>query len=192
MSQYLLIVTALFCMHSYAIEEVIQPTSSGPYSQLEVQLTPKEKDWLTRNPDIRVAVKSAWMPIEFKLESERHRGVSVDYLNAISQLLNVSFTVVDFPDDAEPETVDILSGVIGSQPPYPDYRALSQPFLVVPFAIYVNRSQPQFAQINSLDALKGKRVAVFKHGILSKRITENYPEIEQVFVNIADEAFQLL
>lgn len=192
MSQYLLIVTALFCMHSYAIEEVIQPTSSGPYSQLEVQLTPKEKDWLTRNPDIRVAVKSAWMPIEFKLESERHRGVSVDYLNAISQLLNVSFTVVDFPDDAEPETVDILSGVIGSQSPYPDYRALSQPFLVVPFAIYVNRSQPQFAQINSLDALKGKRVAVFKHGILSKRITENYPEIEQVFVNIADEAFQLL
>ena len=107
MRQYLLILTALFCAHSYAIEEVIQPTSSGPYSHLEVQLTPKEKNWLTQNPDIRVAVKSAWMPIEFKLESERHRGVAVDYLNAISQVLNISFSIVDFPEDSEPGEVDI-------------------------------------------------------------------------------------
>lgn len=192
MRQYLLILTALFCAHSYAIEEVIQPTSSGPYSHLEVQLTPKEKNWLTQNPDIRVAVKSAWMPIEFKLESERHRGVAVDYLNAISQVLNISFSIVDFPEDSEPGEVDILSGVIGNQVIYPDCRALNQPYLVVPFVIYVNRNQPQSLQIQSLDALKGKRVAVFKHGVLSKRIAENYPEVKQVFVNIADKAFQML
>ena len=58
--------------------------------------------------------------------------------------------------------------------------------------IYVNRNQPQSLQIQSLDALKGKRVAVFKHGVLSKRIAENYPEVKQVFVNIADKAFQML
>lgn len=185
-------IAALFCSHAYAIDEVIQSTGSGTYSKLEVQLTPKERDWLKQNPDIRVAVKSAWMPIEFKLESERHRGVSVDYLNAISQLLNVNFTVIDFPEDSEPESVDVVSGVIGSKTIYPDYRALSQPFLVVPFAIYVNRNQSQTEQVNTLDGLKGKRVAVFKHSVLSKRISENYPEIKQVLVNIADEAFQLL
>ncbi len=187
-----LIVTAMYCANVHAIEEVIQAASSETHSQIEVKLTPKEKAWLAQNPDIRVAVKSAWMPIEFKLESERHRGVSVDYLNAISQLLNISFTIIDFPEDSQPEVVDLISGVIGNQIVYPDYRALNQPFLVVPFAIYVNRSQQQMAEVNSLDALKGKRVAVFKHGLLSRRISENYPDIKLVSVNIADEAFQLL
>jgi len=187
-----LIVTAMYCANVHAIEEVIQAASSETHSQIEVKLTPKEKAWLAQNPDIRVAVKSAWMPIEFKLESERHRGVSVDYLNAIAQLLNISFTIIDFPEDSQPEVVDLISGVIGNQIVYPDYRALNQPFLVVPFAIYVNRSQQQMAEVNSLDALKGKRVAVFKHGLLSRRISENYPDIKLVSVNIADEAFQLL
>lgn len=187
----LVITTILFCPSIYAFEELIQAGTSGDARHVDIKLTPKEEAWLENNPDIRVAVKSAWMPIEFKLESERHRGISVDYLNAISQLLNVNFNVIDFPEDSEPGAVDMLSGVIGNQVVYPDYRALAQPFLVVPFVIYVNRNQPGM-EINSLDALKGKRVAVFKHGILSKRISDNYPDIKLVHVNIADEAFQLL
>ena len=192
MTALLLMVTVLFSANVHAIEEVIEATHAGEPNHLEINLTPKEKAWLAQNPDIRVAVKSAWMPIEFKLESERHRGVSVDYLNAMSQLLNVNFTIVDFPENTEPGMVDMISGVIGSQVIYPDFRALSQPFLVVPFMIYVNRNQEQEIPINSLDSLKGKRVAVFKYGVLSKRIKENYPDINLVFVNIADEAFQLL
>lgn len=192
MRVYLLIVCVLFCINVHAIEELIHTSSSKLPGKLEVKLTPKEKDWLAQNPVIRVAVKSAWMPIEFKLESERHRGVSIDYLQAISDLLNISFSVVDLPEDSQPAFVDMLSGVIGPQGIHPDYRALSQPFLVVPFVIYVNRNQEQSIQIDSLESLKGKRVAVFKHGALPKRIKENYPDIELVYVNIADEAFQLL
>lgn len=83
----LVIIAALFCSTSYAIEEVIQAGSANSTHHSSVRLTPKEQAWLQQNPNIRVAVKSAWMPIEFKLESERHRGVSVDYLSAISKLL---------------------------------------------------------------------------------------------------------
>jgi len=187
-----LIVFAMYCANLHAIEEVIQVASSETHRLAEIKLTPKEKAWLAQNPDIRVAVKNAWMPIEFKLESERHRGVSVDYLNAISKLLNVSFTIVDFPEESQPEAVDLISGMIGNQTVYPEYRTLNQPFLVVPFAIYVNHNQQQALQVDSLDALKDKRVAVFKHGFLSSRISENYPDIKLVYVNIADEAFQLL
>lgn len=192
MMHSLIIVSAMYCTAVRAVEEFIQPGTATLPNGAEIILTPKEKAWLAQNPDIRVAVKDAWMPIEFKLESERHRGVSVDYLNAISALLKVNFTVVDFPDDSEPAVVDMISGVIGNSVIYPDYRALNQPFLVVPFAIYVNRNHKQMTEVNSLDSLKGKHVAVFKQGLLSKRIIENYPEIKLVYVNIADEAFQLL
>jgi diguanylate cyclase (GGDEF)-like protein len=188
----LVIIAALFCSTSYAIEEVIQAGSANSMHHSSVRLTPKEQAWLQQNPNIRVAVKSAWMPIEFKLESERHRGVSVDYLSAISKLLNVNFTIVDFPEGTEPGRVDMLSGVIGNQVVYPDYRAINQPFLVVPFVIYVNQNYTQGVQVSSLDDLKGKRVAVFKYGVIAQRIIENYPNIKLTHVNIADEAFQLL
>lgn len=184
--------TFFYSATSYAVEEVIQSATPNHTLNPDIRLTPKEKAWLQQNPNIRVAVKSAWMPIEFKLESERHRGISVDYLTEISKLLNVNFTIVDFPENSQPGAVDMLAGVIGQQVKYPNFRALSQPFLVVPFVIYIHHDNPQSMLINSLDDLKSKRVAVFKHGILAQKISENYPNIKLVHVNIADEAFQLL
>jgi diguanylate cyclase (GGDEF)-like protein len=177
---------------SYAIEEVIQVPSKNHTVSSAIRLTPKEKAWLQQNQNIRVAVKSAWMPIEFKLESERHRGIAVDYLAEISKLLNVNFTVVDFPENTEPADVDMLSGMIGNQEKYPDFHIMSQPFLVVPYVIYINHNNPQGTKIKSLDDLKSKRLAVYKHGVLSQKIAENYPNIQLVHVDIADDAFQLL
>lgn len=65
-------------VHAHA--EIIHPSkiqivNSDSLKKLNEVLTPDEKVWLKDNPRIKVAVKSNWMPIEFKLENGEHRGV---------------------------------------------------------------------------------------------------------------------
>lgn len=158
--------------------------------ELSIRLTPNEKAWLKNNQNIKVAVKNGWMPIEFKLESDDHRGLSVDYLTRLANLLQVNFVIIDYADNIEPEDADIISGVSNRNLKNPKYRLLNQPFLVFPLAIYTNKYTKK--KIRSLDDLEDTRVAVFKSGPIGQKIRENYPKLKLVYVDIADEAFEEL
>lgn len=173
-------------------DEVIRGTPSVQRQHSQVELTPKEKYWLTQHPQITVAVKSGWMPIEFKLENERHRGLSVDYLSSIADVLPISFKVIHYSEDADLSQIDIISGVSGSSVPNAQFKLLKQPFLILPNAIYTSTDVSQAERVNSLDDLKQSRVAVFRNGPLGQKLRDNYPNIKIVYVDIADEAFDYL
>ncbi|MES2499054.1 MAG: EAL domain-containing protein [Pseudomonadota bacterium] len=177
---------------SAGVAQTIEPDKIITTKQPDIRLTPNEKKWLEKNPTIKVAVKSGWMPIEFKLESEEHRGLSIDYLNRLSNLLQVNFIVVDYIDNIKPDQSDIISGVSNNSLKNAHFRLLNQPFLVFPLAIYTNKYIKKKTKIYSLENLNGLRVAVFKSGVLGQKIKENYPGVKLVYVNIADEAFELL
>jgi len=179
-------------MSSIAAEELIYPGHDNNIQGSHIRLTPKEKAWLENNRTIRVAVKSGWMPIEFKLESEQHRGLSIDYLTKIANLLQIKFVVVEYSDDSDLQQFDMISGVAGNSLKTSQFHIVNQPFLVVPFVIYTNKLIRKDKELSSLDDLKFKRVAVFKNGTLGRKIHENYPDIKIVYVDIADEALESL
>ncbi|MBC7698306.1 MAG: EAL domain-containing protein [Bacteroidia bacterium] len=172
-----------------AADEIIKSEIKNDSQFLNLQLTPTEKTWLKKKHTIRVAVKSGWMPIEFKLESDKHRGLSIDYLSQIGSLFQIDFSVVDYTENIDKEQADIISAVNGSGLKNPNYHILNKPFLSFPFAIYINKDIHKYRRFNTLDDLDGLRVAVFKNGVLTQKIRENYPNIKLVFVDIADEAF---
>ena len=155
-------------------------------------LTPNEKIWLKNNASFKVAVKSGWMPIEFKLENGEHRGVSVDYLAALSHLLNVSFVIVDYTDNIDSEDADIISGVSNLNLKNAQFNLLSEPYLEFPLAVYTNNRIETTPNNWSLEKLKDARVAIYKSGIIGEKIHEKYPEIKLVYVDVADEAFEKL
>jgi diguanylate cyclase (GGDEF)-like protein len=156
----------------------------------EVLLTPKEVTWLKNNPNIQVAVKHGWMPIEFRMESNQHRGISVDYLQALGKIFNVNFVPVDYSENISPASIEIISGVTGNNLKYQEFIKQPYPFLTFPFAIYVNKNLREGQRVASIDDLNHKRVAVFKNGPIAKKIIENYPKIKLLYVDIADEAFE--
>lgn len=189
---YILLSTLLFLSisgHTLAAEEMIKADKKTEIKHLNLELTPTEKAWLKENHTIRVAVKSGWMPIEFKLENDKHRGLSIDYLAKIANLLQMDFTIVDYTENNEQEQVDIISAVGGNKIKNPNFHTLSQPFASFPFAIYLNNNIEHNKKIINLNDLNGLRVAVFKNGILGQQIRDNFPNIKLVFVDIADEAF---
>ena len=155
-------------------------------------LTPIEKAWLEQNPNIKVAVKNGWMPIEFKLESDEHQGLTIDYLNRLANLLQVNFVITNYTDYIDPEEADIISAVSNRNLNNHKYQLLNQPFLVFPLAIYTNKFIKKESTIRSLDDLDGARVAIFKNSPLGQKIRENYPKLHVVYVDVANEAFEEL
>jgi diguanylate cyclase (GGDEF)-like protein len=188
------ILTILFLLsiseHAFAAQEIIKSDKKTDIKPLNLELTPIEKAWLKKNHTIRVAVKSGWEPIEFKSENDKHRGLSIDYLSKIANLLQKNFTIVDYTENFDSDQVDIISAVGGNGIKNPNFHILNQPFASFPFAIYLNKNIHHNKKIVALSDLNGLRVAVFKNGILSQQINENYPNIKLVHVDIIEEAFE--
>ncbi len=173
-----------------ATDEIIQPDGNISAQNLNIRLTPKEKLWLAQNQTIRVAVKKGWMPIEFMLENNQHRGLSIDYLSKISSLLNIKFSVINYSEDLDSTQVDMISAMGSILGEKNSFRPLNQPYLMFPHAIYTKKSKNK--KFHSLEDLKSSRIAIFKNGPLGHKILENYPKIKLVYVDIADEAFDKL
>ena len=158
----------------------------------DIQLTPNELAWIKEHPEVRVAVKHGWMPIEFKRESDQHRGISVDYLHALGTIFNIRFIPIDYSESMSTSSVDVISGVTGLNLKHPEFKKQPYPFLNAPFAIYVNKKLNDGPEVTSMSDLDHKRVAVFKNGPIAKEIANNYPNIKLLHVDIADEAFEEL
>jgi diguanylate cyclase (GGDEF)-like protein len=178
---------------AYAIDELIKPDRQLPANIIPIVLTDAEQAWLKQNPRIRVAVKDGWMPIEFKLESGKHQGLSVDYLRHLSNLLGIEFEVINYIENIGVDKADVISGIGNVRSLHgTDYQAITQPFLSLPFAIYTNRHEPSTYAVSHLNDLRYLNVAVFRSGMLGRSLRKNYPDINLVYVDIADEAFDLL
>ncbi len=175
----------------YANEMIVYQKQSHNAKE-DIPLTPNEKKWLKNHSPIKVAVKSGWMPIEFKLENQLHRGYTIDYFEKVANLFQVNFELTDFTEDFNNTRPDIISSISGKNLSDERFRLLSQPFLVLPNAIYINNQNSDTFEFSDLESLKSAKVAVFKKGKLIKELQKNYPSINLRTVDIADEAFDYL
>lgn len=158
----------------------------------QINLTKDEQDWIKSHPRVTVAVKRGWMPIEFQLESESHRGLSIDYLARISRITNLEFKLIDYSDDIDSNTTEMISSVSGNSLKNSNFHILNVPQLSIPNAVYINKKNHSKFKNIDLNEFQNIKVAIYKHGALAKKIREAYPNIKLIYVDIADEAFEYL
>ncbi|WP_232410945.1 EAL domain-containing protein [Methylophilus sp. 5] len=156
-----------------------------------LQFSAQEVDWIKQHRNIRVAVRNGWMPIEFQLENQKHKGVSIQYLQKISQLTGFTFTIVDYHNDITTNEVTLITGIRGNMVPM-GFNLLATPYLETPNAIYVASNNKLYQSEITLNQLANKTVAVFRSGPVSQRLKELVPDIKIKPVDIADEAFEYL
>lgn len=154
-------------------------------SASNLALTSEEKAWLSEHQLITVGVKHSWKPIEFVSDQKKFRGITIDYLHKIEPLLGVQFKMKDV-DDISTQESDILSAV--SNPKTIDTKkyALTNPILKFNYAIYVHKNNNNIDDVNDLN---GKNVAVFSRGQLVNFLTNDYPNIHLRKIDIIEEAF---
>lgn len=183
---------AFTCSGNLHAKEYIKFESQNNNLKAEIPLSPIERQWLKKHDPIKVAVKKGWMPIEFQLENQLHRGYAIDYLEKIANLYQINFEIVDYSDDLSSLQPDIISSVSGKNINDTNFHLLSQPFLKLPYAIYVNKNNPEALSFKNLENLSSAKVAIYKKATLMDELKNNYPALEIVPVDIADEAFNYL
>jgi len=186
---FLLIATCLSL--SLPAQEILPGSLYAADNLQRLQLSAQEAEWIKQHRNIRVAVRNGWMPIEFQLENQKHKGVSIQYLQKISQLTGLKFTLVDYHDNITSNEVSLVTGIRGKHTPT-GFNLLATPYLETPNAIYVASHNKLYQSEIQLDQLSHKTVAVFRNGPLSQKLRELIPGVKIKLVDIADEAFEYL
>lgn len=161
-----------------------------PSSQQDF-LSRDEIEWIKKNNIVTVAVKTGWMPIEYKIESEPSRGISVDYLTQISALTGLKFKILEYNQVFDSTEVQLVTGVVGSTK-LNNFTKTSHPHLLIPYAIYINKNAKSEYRTLTLDDLNSSKVALYKNAPLGNELQKFYPKMELTYVDIADEAFEFL
>lgn len=190
----LLILSAILIVHFGSIyaNDLTNSVVNQQTQEPRLNLTAKEKEWLANHKEIKVAVKSGWMPIEFRLAKEPHRGVSVDYLARIKKLTSIHIDTVEYTEDIDSSQADVISSVSGNSLKTSDFKLLKQPYLVIPNAIYINKNKSNKFTDKSLGDVKHAKIAVYRNSIVAKNIREDFPNLNLVYVDIIDEALNYL
>lgn len=166
-------------------------SSENKKSAGSINLDQQEIEWINNNRSVKVAVKTGWMPIEFKLESESSRGISMDYLNEISVLTGIKFNIVDYTDSLDKSQAQVISAVSGNLEIDHFYK-VEPPYLAMTYAAYINKNSKISSEFTSFNDLSKSRIAYFKSTSLGKKLREVFPEAQLIQVDIADEAFDYL
>lgn len=172
---------------SPSIAEDALVSSTGPQLKTYgINFTSEEKKWLQAHQEIRVAVRHGYSPIEFIFELQQFKGISIDYLKKLESILGIKFKkIMATPNIADNET-DMISSVFSvGMLDGTKFTALKEPIIATPIAIFAKNGAHK---IYSIQDLHGKTAAVFKSGVIAKRIAEDHPQIKLYLVDIAEEA----
>jgi PAS domain S-box-containing protein len=156
----------------------------------KIDLSYQENEWLKTHSQIYVAVKRGWAPVEFLSDSNTPKGISINFLKKIEDLLGVKFNLVTAADNPLLEKADIIASV-----PNPEvlkgsrFKVLKNPYISIPYALFIRAEGQHFSGLKDLD---NKKVAIFKSGNLLESLEVDYPGINFVKVDIATEALEAL
>jgi ABC-type amino acid transport substrate-binding protein len=156
----------------------------GPLAAEPLSLSEAERTWIAARDEVPVAVLGDWAPIDFVDTQGQHRGIAADYLRLIADRTGLRFSVV-----TEARFDDLLAKLmsgelkVGSsivkQPDRAERLAFSEPFFDVRYSVYARIDD---ADIQGIDDLAGRKVAIEEGFALADQLRDKHPEIDLVTV----------
>ena len=148
----------------------------------EVEFTKDEVEWIKENPVVKLGADNNWKPFDFADGSGNHTGLSSEYLKLISKKTGLKFDIYadvwsDVIKDTKAKKNDGLTCAVETDE-RKKYLKFTTPYLNVPTVI-ITRSEN--SEINSLNDLSGKSVALTKDSYIHDWLKSNYPNIKFYF-----------
>jgi signal transduction histidine kinase len=168
--------------------------SEGAPVQRALPFTPAQRAWLQAHPVLRVGVDSNRAPLEWRGEDGEFRGISLEVLNRVGEMLGVRFELVpcrDISDQLsriEQRQIDLLPSITIT-PSRQRYLQLSDYYMTTPIVIFSRVGTPF---TGGLAGLNGKRVAVSARTAVADNLAHDWPHIQAVPVSNFHEAARQL
>lgn len=147
-----------------------------------ITFTDAQQQLIKNTPQIKVSAELDWPPISFSASGLPY-GYSVDILNYFSQVTGIGVQYVNglswkrLAEMFVNNELDVLQPVY-SEPSRLLLSDVTQPFLDIPFGIVTKKG----TQVQHIDQLKAKKVAIPDGWSLAGHIEEHYPAVEIIRV----------
>lgn len=168
--------------------------SSIAQTKNEIGLTQDELDYLSAKKILRVCVDPDRMPFDGVDEVGQHTGLSKDYFDIFSRMLDIKMVVpeiVDWDDlinKAKDRECDVVSQINASES-RKTFLDFTSPYFNLPLAV-VTRYDRIFVE-ESLEGA-GTRFAVIKGDIAIEKLKQRYPRIDLIEVRNNIQAMELV
>jgi signal transduction histidine kinase/DNA-binding NarL/FixJ family response regulator len=159
-----------------------------------ILLTEQERLWLRNHPVVSVLVDSNAAPVEFRSEDGQYRGISMEYLDRLEELLGIRLEVaegvgwVEGLEEVSNKRLDMVSSIAITEQ-RKQLFLFTKAFNFMPVKIFA-RNDISF--IGTLDNLTSQKVAVPGSSPLARFITRDYPDVTQVSVKTPTEGLEML
>lgn len=163
---------------------------SQEYSPTSLQLTAKEKQWLTEHPVIRVHNEKEWPPFNF-YKNGQPQGFSVDYMNLLAAKLNLTISyqsgpeLDEFLDRMKNRQLDVMLNIIRTSE-RDNFMLFSKPYCTNPNVIISNQKN----KIENLKQLEGRTVAVPRGFFYERLLKDTIPHVKLLQVDNILEALK--
>jgi diguanylate cyclase (GGDEF)-like protein len=169
-------------------------TPAFSQSPTDIGLTQAERDYLSDKKVLRVCVDPDRLPFDGVDELGKHDGLSKDYFDIFSRMLNVEMVLPEVHDwddlllKARNRDCDVVSQINASEA-RKAFLDFTTPYFYLPLAV-VTRYDRIFVE-ESLEG-SGTRFAVIKGDIAIDKLMQSYPAVNLVEVKNNIEAMNLV
>jgi diguanylate cyclase (GGDEF)-like protein/PAS domain S-box-containing protein len=172
----------------------LQAKQITPYQDFQNKLTEQEKAFLVSHPVLIMGIDRDFQPYEWIDSKGNYVGLTADYIALVEKYLGIKIKVIkdkswsEVLDMAKKGEIDIISDAVKT-PQRQKYLNFTKPFISTPMVIVDNG---QNGYLDTLERLKGKKVALVKGYFVSELLSRDYPDIKQMLVKNVHEALKLV
>jgi len=170
---------------------IFDPITQKPIKKKKeefINLSDEEIKYLQKKKEITLCTDPDWMPYE-QISNGKHIGISADYIDHISSIINIPFTLV--PTKTWNESLalfkdgqcDILS-LVSPTPHRRSFMDFAQPYFDIPLAIATKNDAPFISDILNL---KDKKIGLIKNYASQELLQKKYLDLNFVLVNTLSE-----
>lgn len=173
------------------INQIIRKWTQIERTGQKLILTKSERAWLNDHPVIRVGTDQQWNPIEFLDSDGNYKGLAIDYLKKIENLLGVKFKLIPenwqaLIDRAKKQELDLFTSV-ASTPERKKYLSFTEPYIQMPAGIFAREDT---AYITDLKQIKGKQISVVEGYAIADYLAAHHPYLNLVLVKNTQEGIR--
>ena len=148
-----------------------------------VLLNSAERNWLREHPALIVGNESDWAPFDYRQQGEP-AGYSIELIKLIAQKTGFKIRFASglswdrIMERFKNGKIDILPAVVRSQSRN-QFISFTTPYTQMPFTLVVREGA---RDINSLEDLNGKTMALIKGYALERFLIDKHPRIKRLYV----------
>lgn len=171
-----------------------QTNSSNP-----VNLDAEELAYIQENPIIRVHAEETWPPYNF-IENNKVKGFSNEYMNLIASKAGLKVEYItgyswnEYMDKLAQGEIDIITNMVITEDRKKSAIFSEEPIFTAMNGLLLRRDSELLSnarlEINSLDELNGKNLAVVRGYFFEELLKKQYPEINLLLTNTTLDAMK--